>query len=47
MLDVEKLFDELPMETAYRLAMQASIPFWIARAAFTAYSWDRHLKVGP
>ena len=47
LLDVEKFFDELPMEIAVRLAIQAAVPFWMVRAAFTAYSWDRRLKVGP
>ena len=37
LLDVEQFVDELPMETAFRLTMQASIPCWMARAAFTSY----------
>ena len=47
LLYISKLFDELPARIALDLALRGGIPVWLLRCAFAAYSWDRHIRVGP
>ena len=44
LLDISKFFDVLPASTALDLALRGGIPAWMIRCAFSAHSWDRHLR---
>lgn len=47
LLDISKFFDELPTSIAFDLARKGGISDWLLRCAFAAYSWNRHIRVGP
>ena len=47
LLDLEKLFDQLPAGQAARYAAEAGVPRHLIRAAITASGWTRYLRAGP